>query len=457
MSKEKKDLIFISHATPEDNEFVLWISTRLKLMGYEVWSDVTKLFGGEKWWGDIEEAVDEYCCKFILVITKTSLSKPGVQREVELALAAEEKHKIHNFIIPIIIDDSEFGGQPYGISDRNIIPFSTGWGAGLGRLVERLSRDNVPKESTIGNIGSSIECLQNPTYRLATQDDIAVSNWLSIEKIPDHLHFHRLPIKASDWGTRFSICPYSWFEWSGMLVSFTDSESLQKYLPNYISITSDPKLDIDAVLKNKPRNHPTFLRGEVFKKINYLLVDSWSRHMRDIGLHRYELASGKQSWFFPDHEDFSGRKEFADVHGVLRKKQVVGFSPKNMVYWHYALEAKAQYGKFPKFCLIPHVVFTEDGKTPIEDKSKMHRLRRGFCRNWWNARWRDMFLLYLNLVSKSEETISIPVGNNVAITINSRPDMFDSDVALVGSEIELLDDEVDVAVIENESGGDADV
>src|SRR5690554_4139481 len=117
MTEHQRSLIFISHAAPEDNVFTLWLSAQLKVLGYQVWSDVTQLLGGEKWWEDIERAVDQFTCKFILVITKTSLSKPGVQREVGLALAAEKKYSLTNFIIPVIIDDSGFGGQPYGLSE----------------------------------------------------------------------------------------------------------------------------------------------------------------------------------------------------------------------------------------------------------------------------------------------------------------------------------------------------
>ena len=40
-------LVFISHANPEDNEFVSWLGTRLTVAGYEVWADVLKLSGGE--------------------------------------------------------------------------------------------------------------------------------------------------------------------------------------------------------------------------------------------------------------------------------------------------------------------------------------------------------------------------------------------------------------------------
>ena len=32
-----KDIIFISHATPEDDEIAIWLASRLKNAGYNVW------------------------------------------------------------------------------------------------------------------------------------------------------------------------------------------------------------------------------------------------------------------------------------------------------------------------------------------------------------------------------------------------------------------------------------
>lgn len=34
-----RDTLFISHATPEDNEFAIWIGSRLEMLGYKVWID----------------------------------------------------------------------------------------------------------------------------------------------------------------------------------------------------------------------------------------------------------------------------------------------------------------------------------------------------------------------------------------------------------------------------------
>ncbi len=44
---DTRNVIFISHATPDDNEFTRWLGLQLAQEGYSIWSDVTKLLGGE--------------------------------------------------------------------------------------------------------------------------------------------------------------------------------------------------------------------------------------------------------------------------------------------------------------------------------------------------------------------------------------------------------------------------
>ena len=53
-----KDQIFISHATPEDNEFTIWLASRLEMLGYKVWIDKNELLGGERFWPTIQKAID---------------------------------------------------------------------------------------------------------------------------------------------------------------------------------------------------------------------------------------------------------------------------------------------------------------------------------------------------------------------------------------------------------------
>ena len=52
-----RDMLFISHANPEDNEFARWITLQLAREGYPVWCDLTKLLGGEAFWDDIQDAI----------------------------------------------------------------------------------------------------------------------------------------------------------------------------------------------------------------------------------------------------------------------------------------------------------------------------------------------------------------------------------------------------------------
>ncbi|WP_157801194.1 hypothetical protein [Sphingobium sp. LB126] len=40
-----RDVIFLSHAMPEDTEFAVWLGMQLANAGYRVWSEATQLIG----------------------------------------------------------------------------------------------------------------------------------------------------------------------------------------------------------------------------------------------------------------------------------------------------------------------------------------------------------------------------------------------------------------------------
>ena len=54
---QMRDTIFISHATPGDNEFTIWLTSHLQLLGYKVWIDKITLQGGEKFWQEIDQVI----------------------------------------------------------------------------------------------------------------------------------------------------------------------------------------------------------------------------------------------------------------------------------------------------------------------------------------------------------------------------------------------------------------
>ena len=61
-----RNKIFISHATPDDNDFTKWLSLKLVGLGYEVWCDVLFLDKGADFWKIIEKEIRENAIKLLL-------------------------------------------------------------------------------------------------------------------------------------------------------------------------------------------------------------------------------------------------------------------------------------------------------------------------------------------------------------------------------------------------------
>ena len=70
-----RSILFVSHANPEDNVATQWLAVRLAAEGYQVWSDLTHLIGGEDFWRDIEQILRDKASKFVYILTRTSNTK----------------------------------------------------------------------------------------------------------------------------------------------------------------------------------------------------------------------------------------------------------------------------------------------------------------------------------------------------------------------------------------------
>ncbi len=71
----ERDIVFISHATPEDNDFTIWLASRLQLLGYKVWIDKNGLLGGEKFWEEIDQVIRYKAIKVLLVYSQNICQK----------------------------------------------------------------------------------------------------------------------------------------------------------------------------------------------------------------------------------------------------------------------------------------------------------------------------------------------------------------------------------------------
>src|SRR2546430_17564453 len=95
----QRDMLFVSHANPEDNEFTQWLSLQLAKCGYPVWCDLTKLLGGETFWTDVEQALGTRTVKFLYVLSKTSNAKDGPLSTLPNRAHVKRNENLHDFFI----------------------------------------------------------------------------------------------------------------------------------------------------------------------------------------------------------------------------------------------------------------------------------------------------------------------------------------------------------------------
>lgn len=189
----KRDTIFISHATPDDNDFVRWLGARLTGHGYKVWADLFELRGGTPFWNSIEEAIRHHAYKMIFVVSEKSVdpNRTGVRNELSVADTMRKTLNDPEFIIPVRIDDTAFGDFPIQIHQLNAIDFSKGWGQKLVDLLDTLEHADAPK--FVNDQSAEFERWRNTMVRTATTVEIApepvLTNLLPIIMLPANISF----------------------------------------------------------------------------------------------------------------------------------------------------------------------------------------------------------------------------------------------------------------------------
>ena len=174
--------------------------------------------------------------------------------------------------------------------------------------------------------------------------------------------------------------------------------------------------------------------------VSSLTRQAWNSFAASRGLRPYQISSGAVAWFVPKGLLESDRVSFLDVAGKSRRKQLLGWSDRRKVHWHYAVELRPALGRFPRMVLRSHVVFTQDGATLLDSEERMHSLRRRFCKNWWNDRWRDLGVAYLSWLAGGA-IMDLPCGNTAAVTVSAIPKVFEAPVSLAEVGLELLAEE----------------
>lgn len=446
-----REAIFISHATPEDNEFVRWLGGKLELAGYKVWHDLDRLKGGDYFWEKIEAAIRDESFRFIAVVSKVAIGKRGVK--AEWALADTIEASLPGFVIPVRVDGIPFSEVPISLHRKNLLDFTSGWHKGLASLIDTLEDAQAPKVSNPDPALARHWLPEQKPGAIVRTDakETLDSTWLQILSLPPAIETARIlgrdrEIKVTEENRRLP-----WFEHEDRIVGFAKGTDLVSLMAKSAMLKAANAADTATFIREgSTLGDKEVPWWEARKRVGNLVRQAWELAMEARGFASVYQASGRRV-FYATPELTGGRGKFVwyeDFDGTKRRKALTGKSEKREACWAYGVGMVPSFEEPWRVELRHAVIFTDDDGKPIEDALKAHRLRRGFCKNWWNEHWRTLMRAFLWVASEGRPELLLPVGSGRSISLSSTPIQFEAPCGL--SDVERVADEEPVDEIDED-------
>jgi hypothetical protein len=416
-----RDAIFISHATPEDNAFTLWLGGRLTALGYHVFADVLRLKGGDDWERILEDAIRNKAKRFLLVATPGGVQKQGVRNEITIAIETARRIKEDGFIVPLRLAAYP---APLQIAHAQYIDFEKGWAQGLAELLPLLEEAGVPKDAAAGDAKTWQSLQLKDARTIGSGPETLISNWISIEALPPSINFYDFKGGISIGAAQAAIkdCPIPIAAHNRGFISFAPLHQLQDYFGPNLPLQVADTCDTDTFLGSgwhSQRLAPKDCRPK-FTDISRRALDAYFEAK---GLKPFEYADRRNAWWATARHATMDQHAFAwaDLKG---RRQLVGRSDKRGFHWHYGVSCWARSGPVRHVRVAGRVIFTSNGHDLIGDARRVHRMRRTFCKGWRNDKWRDLLLAFWHWLADGANFVNVPVGEGVSMRLGLPPMTF---------------------------------
>ena len=423
-----RQCVFISKATPGDDEFVLWLAPRLEAAGYEVFADIKTLEPGTRWRKDITTTLQDRAVKMLLCCSDETLARDGVQEEIGIALDLSRNLGDPKFLIPLRI-------RPYrklfGMGELQYIDFSDGWAGGLSKLLDALEKQNVPRQTAEIEIHPNWELYRRrDAVRVRHEPEPLTSNWLHIKEAPHVIRYYE-PVGAIDDAAMKRACrtaPFPNEIHERGFFAFTDIVEVSEAFAGVGRLRLGYELGLADFIAEGLRDRKVRRREasnivlslfrqawELMCRRRRLLEYGWSKH---IGFHASdgEVQIGKKiAW---------GRQ--GQTRSSMLRNVAGGY------VWQFGMSATPSLWPFAHFKLKSRVLFCEiandDAGPVIDDKKKQHRLRRRICKGWRNKQWHGRMMAMLELLAGESPDLHLPLGNGYELIVDGFPVQFTSPV-----------------------------
>ena len=408
VSDKLRKTIFISHAKPNDDDLTRWLCGRLSARGYQVWADLEQLHGGDPFWTDIENAIRIDSIRFLSIITCISVTRKGVKDELAEACDVSRSLADPRFIIPIKGDDLPWDQLPIQLKQANGIDFSIDWSEGFSKLLKTFERDRVPRNEGDPEVSRIVSLLVSGREQIKPEPESAFRNWISIHKLPDDINYFHTSLSSNDLGRLRSQIKVPHVPHQRLLLSFADLDAVRIAVPQNVGIEPRYTIKLTDFLAGNPRNAPETGWLEAQNYLSDILRQAIEGFLRDKGLVQFD-----HRWFVPNQWRMNNEGHYLKPDGKVGYRLLVG-KAKNLT-WHFALSVRVNASKPRGITLIPHVLFSPDGVTPLADQKQ---LRRSHCKLWWNDKWRDLLQSVLaEIFGKEAESATISLGGNALMSL----------------------------------------
>lgn len=428
MSVDGRSVVFISKATPGDDEFVLWLAPRLEAEGYEVFADILRLEPGTRWRRDITETLQKRAVKMLLCCRDSTLDATGVQEEISIGTDCAKELSDPKFIIPVRVEPYR---KLFGIADLQYIDFTKSWANGLEKLLTALHRQGTPRNLGKRSINPNWELYRRRSaIPLRHEPERLTSNWLRMTEIPGVIRYFE-PTGALDIFTMAGACAeyrYPVETLARGFLSFGDADQINRDFEKVSRFAIKAELSISEFLEQglpdqqiKPR--------DASNKLQSLFRQGWNRLCRDRGLLEYKYSNAlgfhaskgqvkigaKIPWGKQGEKRSSMLRN--EARGYIWQFGVTGM-PSLWPYYHFKLKSRVLFAP----------IEGEEAGDPVSKKETQHRLRRTICKGWRNKQWHGRMLAFLELLSGKSSTIKLPLGENLALKLDAAPVLFTSPV-----------------------------
>lgn len=419
-TEQTRDVVFISKATPGDDEFVLWLAPRLEAAGYKVFADILGLEPGERWRRTLTETLQNKAIKLILCCQDDTLAKEGVQEEIGIASDLAKDLEDPKFIIPLRLKKYK---KVFGIGELQYVDFEKSWAAGLGQLLAALEKQNVPRASSPSISPHWESYRRRDAIEVKREPEVLTSNWLRVTEGPTFIRYFttngtldhgalRRACKAFEFPAEIHERGFFTFATSGEV-----NDAFSGMGRFYVAYEMGVMEFIQDGLGDR-----NIRRQEASNIVLSMLRKAWNDKCRKLGLLEYTWS--KLSGFHASKELVETGKKVPWGRQGDRRSSMLRNAAGGYV-WQFGVTAIPAFWPYAHFKLKARVLFAEeaDGEAAasIDDKKKQHRLRRRICKGWRNKQWHGRMMAMLEVLSGDIASIHLPVSADQQFVLDATP------------------------------------